>query len=72
MKKIQTDLGFKKINARMFRHTMATALTKNGCDIYTNQKILGYSNIKTTEINLHMSLKKIKCDYEKYNLVDYI
>lgn len=72
MNKIQRDLGLKKLNARMFRHTMATALAENGCDIYTIQKILGHSNIKTTEIYLHMSLKKIKADYEKYNLIDHI
>ncbi|MGE4571131.1 MAG: tyrosine-type recombinase/integrase [Candidatus Izemoplasmatales bacterium] len=72
MKRIQTDLGLKKLNARMFRHTMATALAENGCDIYTIQKILGHSNIKTTEIYLHMSLKKTKNDYNRYNLVDNI
>ena len=72
MKKLKDDLGLKKLNARMFRHTMATALAENGCDIYTIQKLLGHSNIKTTEIYLHMSLKKTKADYEKYNLVDSI
>lgn len=72
MNKIQGDLNLKKLNARMFRHTMATALAENGCDIYTIQKILGHSNIKTTEIYLHMSLKKTKSDYEKYNLVDHM
>jgi site-specific recombinase XerD len=72
MNKIQSDLGLKKLNARMFRHTMATALAENGCDIYTIQKILGHTDIKTTEIYLHMSLKKTKSDYEKYNLIDHI
>jgi site-specific recombinase XerD len=56
----------------MFRHTMATALAENGCNIYTIQKILGHSNIKTTEIYLLMSLKKTKSDYEKCNLVNHI
>jgi len=72
MKKVKDDLGLKKLNARMFRHTMATALAENGCDIYTIQKLLGHTNIKTTEIYLHMSLKKTKSDYERYNLVDHI
>lgn len=70
MNKIQADLGLKKLNARMFRHTMATALAENGCDIYTIQKILGHADISTTEIYLHMSLKKTKNDYNKYNLMD--
>ncbi|MDA3884887.1 MAG: tyrosine-type recombinase/integrase [Candidatus Delongbacteria bacterium] len=72
MHKIKRDLGINKLNARMFRHTMATALAENGCDVYTIQKILGHTNIKTTEIYLHMSLKKTKSDYEKYNLVDHM
>ncbi|XMB71449.1 site-specific integrase [Mycoplasmatota bacterium WC30] len=70
MKKIKKDLKLKKLNARMFRHTMATALAENGCDIYTIQKLLGHTDISTTEIYLHMSLKKTKEDYRKYNLVD--
>ena len=72
MKKIKGDLHLKKLNARMFRHTMATALAENGCDIYTIQKILGHKDISTTEIYLHMSLKKTKNDYSKYNLIDNI
>lgn len=70
MKKIKSDLHLKKLNARMFRHAMATALAENGCDIYTIQKILGHTDISTTEIYLHMSLKKTKNDYNMYNLVD--
>jgi integrase len=72
MNKIKKDLNLKKLNARMFRHTMATALAENGCDIYTIQKILGHADISTTEIYLHMSLKKTKNDYNRYNLVDNI
>ncbi len=72
MKKVKIDLGFKRLNARMFRHTMATALAENGCDIYIIQKILGHTDISTTEIYLHMSLKKAKHDYSKYNLIDSI
>jgi len=72
MKKIRKDLSLKKLNARMFRHTMATALAENGCDIYTIQKILGHTDISTTEIYLHMSLKKTKGDYKKYDLIDNI
>ncbi|MBI9008495.1 MAG: site-specific integrase [Tenericutes bacterium] len=72
MKKIKVDLGLKMLNARMFRHTMATALAENGCDIYIIQKILGHTDISTTEIYLHMSLKKAKSDYSKFNLIDNI
>jgi integrase/recombinase XerD len=46
-------------SCHVFRHTMATLMLENGCDIRFIQVMLGHANLKTTEIYTQVSIRKL-------------
>ena len=57
--------GIKNASVHILRHTFASHLVMNGTDIYTVQKLLGHSSIKTTEIYAHLAPDFLKAAMDK-------
>ena len=57
--------GIKNASAHTLRHTFASHLVMSHVDLYTVQKLLGHSSIKTTEIYAHLAPDYLKAAMEK-------
>lgn len=61
----------KRVYTHLMRHTSATHMVEAGTDINLIQKLLGHSNVKTTNVYLHIShnhISKIQSPLQSINL----
>jgi site-specific recombinase XerD len=57
-----------EFSAHRLRHTFGTLMLEGGCDLFSLQKMMGHSDIKTTTIYLSASASMLRAQMAKHPL----
>jgi integrase/recombinase XerD len=57
----------KSGSCHLFRHTFATLLLENGCDVRYVQEMLGHSKLETTAVYTHVAIKTLKEVHSRFH-----
>jgi integrase/recombinase XerD len=64
---IEQAVPDKSGGCHLMRHSVATLLLNQGCDIRVIQEFLGHKDLKTTQHYLHVNMTQLKKMYQQYH-----
>jgi site-specific recombinase XerD len=64
-KRVREQAGLEQLGPHRLRHTFATLMLENNCDLFTLKELLGHSDIKTTAIYLSTTTRHLKREINK-------
>ncbi|MCS7127731.1 MAG: tyrosine-type recombinase/integrase [Sulfolobales archaeon] len=67
VKKIASRAGLdpRVVRPHVLRHTFATLALKKGLDVFSLRRLMGHSDLKTTEAYVHLTLEDLKDSYRR-------